>query len=70
MFLKTCYLEKKINAQEQTLEEIRQLLVNRTEVLTKPKNFPQLPLQTVADAETAEEKIRSDDSIKDFVVIC
>ncbi|XP_071567432.1 uncharacterized protein [Temnothorax nylanderi] len=61
-------LEKAYIKLETTVEEIRQLLLNRTEVLHHPKGFPSLPFPTLEDAKTAEDLTNNNPSIKDYIV--
>lgn len=53
---------------ENNMEEIKQLLLSRTETLKHPANFPQLPLQTYADSQNLEENIKREEAKKDYVV--
>lgn len=50
------------------VEEIHQLLLNRTEVLHHPKGFPSLPVATFEDTKTAEDLTNENPSIKDYIV--
>lgn len=62
---KTLQLEKRYTKFQTTVEEIRQLLLNKREVLHHPKSLPSLPFPTFEDAKTAEDLIHENLSIKD-----
>lgn len=61
-------LEKGYTKLQTTIEEIRQLLLNKTEVLHHPKGLPSLPFPTFEDAKTAEDLTNENLSIKDYIV--
>ncbi|XP_024884829.1 uncharacterized protein LOC112462961, partial [Temnothorax curvispinosus] len=61
-------LEKSHEKLQTTIEEIRQLLLNRTEVLHHPKGLPSLPFTTFENAKTAEDLTNGNPSIKDYIV--
>jgi len=65
---KLSILEKTYTKLQTTVEEICQLLLNRTEILHYPKGFPSLPFATFEDAKTAEDLIHGNPSIKDYIV--
>ena len=53
---------------ESNVEELKQLLLNRTEALQHPKNLPKLPLQSYNDSRYFEDKINRDETLKEYVV--
>lgn len=61
-------LEKSHIKLQTTVEKIRQLLLNRTEVLHHPKNLSNLPFPAFEDAKTAEDLTNGNPSIKDYIV--
>ncbi|XP_071579062.1 uncharacterized protein [Temnothorax nylanderi] len=61
-------LEKAYTKLQTTVEEIRQLLLNRTEVLHHPKGLPSLPFPTLEIAKTAEDLTNKNCSIKDYIL--
>jgi hypothetical protein len=68
MYEKTKKIEQRQTNLENNIEEIKQLLLSRTETLTHPKDLPKLPLQAYADSKHLEEKINREESQKDYVV--
>ncbi|XP_039301709.1 uncharacterized protein LOC120356902 isoform X1 [Solenopsis invicta] len=68
MYEKTKKIEQRQTNLENNIEEIKQLLLSRTETLTHPKDLPKLPLQAYADSKHLEEKINREESQKDYVI--
>ncbi|XP_071579045.1 uncharacterized protein [Temnothorax nylanderi] len=68
MYEKTRKIERRQTNLENNIEEIKQLLLSRTETLTHPKDLPKLPLQAYADSKHLEEKINREESQKDYVI--
>ncbi|XP_071653288.1 uncharacterized protein [Temnothorax longispinosus] len=68
MYEKTKKIERRQENLENNIEEIKQLLLSRTETLTHPKDLPKLPLQAYADSKHLEEKINREESQKDYVI--
>lgn len=65
---KLCVIEKTNTKLQTTVEEVRQLLLNRTEVLRQPKGLPNLPFATFEDIKIAEDLTNRNSSIKDYIV--
>lgn len=61
-------IEQRQFKMENNVEEIKQLLLNRTEALKYPRNLPKLPLQTYDDSKYLEDKIKCDEAQKEYVV--
>ncbi|XP_039315504.1 uncharacterized protein LOC105204280 isoform X2 [Solenopsis invicta] len=68
MYEKTKKIEQRQTNLENNIEEIKQLLLSRTETLTHPKDLPKLPLQAYADSKHLEGKINREESQKDYVI--
>lgn len=68
MYEKTNKIEQRQTNMKNDIEEIKQLLLSRTETLTHPKDLPKLPLQTYADSRHLEEKINREETQRDYVV--
>ncbi|KMQ86088.1 hypothetical protein RF55_15037 [Lasius niger] len=68
MYEKTKKIEQRQTNMKNDIEEIKQLLLSRTETLTHPKDLPKLPLQTYADSRHLEEKINREKTQRDYVI--
>ncbi|XP_067204870.1 uncharacterized protein [Linepithema humile] len=68
MYEKITKIEQKQANIENNIEEIKQLVLSKTETLTHPKDLPKLPLQTYADSKYLEEKISQNEARKDYII--
>lgn len=68
MYEKIVKIEQRQENIANNIEEIKQLVVSKTEPLTHPRDLPKLPLQSYSDSILLEEKINREETKKDYVV--
>lgn len=68
MYEKIAKIEQRQANMASNVEEIKQLILSKTETLTHPKDLPKLPLQTYADSIHLEEKIYREEAKKEYIV--